>query len=352
MPGDKPTPKKVAIVGAKGYSGRELVKLCSNHPVIEQVTCVTREGKWDPKQEFLPAAPEKITTLSSENLLATYDQFDVIFLATPAETSINFVKKLRSFSGHIIDLSGGFRISAEDFQKYYGLKHEAQSELMEAAYGLVPWENPENLKKAKLIANPGCYPTATLMALIPVLKNSLIESENIVIDGKSGFTGAGRKASEKLLFSEVYGDLYPYKVGKHQHLPEIKKYGTQFGEKTFDPFFSTTVIPIPRGLSISIFAKAAKGTSPEMIQDAFTSSYQNYPMVKVEPFGKSFLHNLKKVVGSCRTHISFHQEGDKVFLFSCIDNLLKGAASQAIENFNLLFDFPAPYSIKNEEGVL
>jgi N-acetyl-gamma-glutamyl-phosphate reductase len=214
-------------------------------------------------------------------------------------------------------------------------------------------------KNATLVANPGCYVTSVLMALIPLFKEGVIEASSVVIDAKSGTSGAGKKAAENLLFTEVEGECLPYKIGKHQHFPEITHYANFLGAtaasgslSNFDPMFSTTLLPVRRGIISGIFAKLKPGKKTSDVAAAYAKAYEGYPLVR---FGESTdpqALSLKRVVGSARTHIRYTVDGEKLYLNSLIDNLMKGAASQAVENFNLLVGLSPETSLLNLEGTL
>jgi N-acetyl-gamma-glutamyl-phosphate reductase len=228
------------------------------------------------------------------------------------------------------------------------MKHPSESLLSSAGYGLVPWAAPI-AGRSRLIANPGCYATSVLMALLPLLKERLIEPETLVIDAKSGASGAGRKAAENLLFTEVDGECLPYKVGKHQHLPEIRRFAREFAGVEIDPMFVTHLLPVRRGIISGLYARLVSGVTQADVTAAFERAYSSYPLVR---FGAAESLSLKRVVGSARTHIGFTVRGSQLYCFSLIDNLMKGAASQAVENFNRLFDLPAETALLDREGLL
>jgi len=362
------TKKKVAVVGARGYSGLDLVRLLLRHPHVELSACfATEEFKLS---EYLPEKPaNSVTTLSLDQLETIAQTVDTVFLATPAETSIELAPRILKAGAHVIDLSGAFRLKGNHFDHrlslyshWYGI-HHAEAQLIDhAEYGLVPWANSLPLQKSqsspRLISNPGCYATAILMAILPLLKENLIIAETLVIDAKSGTSGAGRKAAEHLLFTEVEGECLPYRIGKHQHLPEICEIANHFSGKTIDPFLSTHLINIRRGITAAIYVQMRNGISHQDIQKAFEKHYENYLLLRwdlISRASKRMIHpllSLKRVVGSARTHIGFETDGSKLYLFSSIDNLLKGAASQAIENLNRIWELPIETGLMEHEGVL
>jgi N-acetyl-gamma-glutamyl-phosphate reductase len=234
--------------------------------------------------------------------------------------------------------------SQESFTEWYKFNHPSIQLCSDAHYGLVPWMNPA---EAKLVANPGCYATAILMGLLPLLKLDVINPDSIVIDAKSGTTGAGKKASEALLFSEVEGECLPYKVGVHQHLPEINLFAKKITNTVMNPFFTTSLLATRRGIVAGLYGNLKSGKTDLDVSAAFKEFYGNYPLVKITEKA-----SLKAVVGTAQTHLSFHVVGEKLYLFSCLDNLLKGAASQAIENFNLIHGFSVTAGLEHLEAIL
>ena len=324
----------VAVVGGSGYSGLELQRLLKKHPAVEL------KGIFNSKSvsDMNPA------------------DYQVVFLATPAEVSIELAPKILESGTHVIDLSGAFRLNTEnisaDYQKWYGLNHTEEGLVKKAHYGLLPWTQVPKTDKGQLISNPGCYATAVLIALLPLLKSNVIEAKTLVIDAKSGTTGAGKKASESQLFAEVDGECLPYKVGTHQHLPEITLYSQTFGDWVIDPFFSTSLLPTRRGIIAGIYAKLHHCKSALDVASAYHEFYGNYPLVDVSCEITRESVSLKKIVGTAKTHISFTVVGEKLYVYSCIDNLLKGAASQAVENFNQLIHLPVTTGLEHLEAII
>lgn len=360
--------KPVAIVGAHGYSGLQLARLLLKHPGAKLKSCFARNADWRLVNEIGDEGADQVVTLPISELVGRQDEYDTVFLATPAEASMELVRDLRIKSSSstpsptkIIDLSGAFRLPASTFESGYGMSHTAQDALSDSVYGLVPWIKTDS---ASLVANPGCYATSVLMAIIPLLKAGLIQPSTLVIDAKSGTTGAGRKAQEKQLFAEIDGNYFPYRVGTHQHFPEIIRYASALSGVSIDPFFTTSLIPVRRGIMSSIYgrlesrmASSGEGHALGAVEAAFSSAYANYPLVRVRRLGISEAQDggilsLKKVVGSARTHIGFQVKGDKLFVFSAIDNLMKGAASQALENWNTIQGWEAHLGLLGEEGLI
>jgi N-acetyl-gamma-glutamyl-phosphate reductase len=360
----------VAVVGARGYSGLELVRLLLNHPQAELIACYAHEKTFQlsdalsgsPTSKALP----QVLPLDQLPQL-TKEDAQVVFLATPAEASLDLVPQLLARKIDVIDLSGAFRLQkgtpaeqSQAYSKWYGFQHSQTALLNDASYGLVPFSQPSRLKPA-LVSNPGCYATSVLMALIPLLKKGLIQEDSIVIDAKSGSTGAGKKASENLLHSEVDESCLPYKVGKHQHLPEIEQFLNTYAGVSVKPAFTTHLLPMRRGIISSIYARVAEGVTALQIHAAYSEAFERYPLAfwgEIDgngtsgPVSKPWMLSLKRVSGSPRTQISYQVTDGRLYLFSLIDNLLKGAASQAIENFNRMQDLPVAMGLESMEGNL
>jgi N-acetyl-gamma-glutamyl-phosphate reductase len=350
----------VAIVGARGYSGLELCRGLLVHPAVASITLGLNESQFEIEQLL----PEKITKIvqkkSVQQLIEDASKYDLIFLATPAEVSMELTTQLLKSKTRVIDLSGAFRLDANvAYQKWYNFEHQAVELLSQAQYGLSPFNVSLNKETSPLVANPGCYATSILMALVPLLRAEVIDPDFIVIDAKSGTTGAGRKAAENLLFSEVDGECLPYRIAKHQHFPEICQHTLKLTGKKIDPMFSTSLIPVRRGIIAGIYTRLNPGQTQQDVETAYRNAFENYPLVKVAQADRApDLLSLKRVVGSARTHLAYvadqssTADKSKLYIYSSIDNLMKGAASQAIENMNHLWGWPVETGLLSREGVL
>jgi N-acetyl-gamma-glutamyl-phosphate reductase len=375
----------VAIIGARGYSGAELCRGLLIHPGIKSIALGLNEQNFEIEQLIPENITKPVQKKTVKQLLEEAGNFDLFFLATPAEVSMELAPQLLEAQTRVIDLSGAFRLSTKAaYQQWYNINHQATDLLDVAQYGLIPFHsnlkkdsslkndisfnketkssNDSSLKKDTypLIANPGCYATSVLMALVPLLNAKVIDPNFIVIDAKSGTTGAGKKAAENLLFTEVEGECLPYRIAKHQHYPEICEHILNLTGQNIDPLFSTTLIPVRRGIIAGIYTRLQKGLTEQDLAAAYNKAYENYPLVKVAQANKApNLLSLKRVVGSARTHIAYvvdestkSDSGKKLYIYSSIDNLMKGAASQAIENMNHLWGWPVETGLLNREGVL
>ncbi len=347
----------VAIIGARGYSGLELTRLLLRHPAAKLEACIATDDSFR-AEDYLPESEGKLVPVASPKDIPNLSQrVSTIFLATPAEVSAELAPGLVASGLDVIDLSGAFRLENGEAQKWYGLHGQAVDALSDAQYGLVPFAGSVPVAasgQGRLISNPGCYATSILMALIPLLRAGHILPESIVIDSKSGASGAGRKAAENLLYCEVDGGCLPYRVGNHQHLPEIRRFAREWGGVEIDPFFTPHLLPIRRGILSGIYARVREGVSIEDITRAFASAFEGYPLAQWSPISGSpkTALSLRHVTGSARTRIVYELKGNQLYVFSLIDNLMKGAASQALENFNRLQGLEVETALLEKEGLL
>jgi len=321
---------KVGIAGATGYTGIDLIRLLQNH---SNVSIETLFSKQHAGKSLLSVYPH----LSLDKQLESFDEnnlpnnLDVLFLALPHSTSHAFLPKLLEKVKWVIDLSADFRLKkAQVFEKYYGHTHGNPSLLSQIPYGLTEW-NREQISQSKVVANPGCYPTCSLLALLPLAKEGLIEGVP-VIDAKSGVSGAGRGLKESSLFCEVNDHLSAYGTIHHRHTPEIEE---NFGSSVL---FSPHLIPMNRGMLASIYVDINKTLSHKDMMDIFQKYYSNEPFVRVfsEP-----TTNTRFVTSTNECWISFikDEKTGKWVIFSMIDNLIKGASGQAIQNMNCMCGF-------------
>jgi N-acetyl-gamma-glutamyl-phosphate reductase len=363
---------KVGVVGGGGYAGLELTSLLLSHPRVYLRACFSARENFT-FADYLPhRATHEIPVVPLDGIDEWLPELDTVFLATPSEASLTLAPKILDAGVNVIDLSGAFRLTQgsvetqkDVYQTWYGLEHSQMDLLQKAEYGLMPWGQPkrENLTTgARLIANPGCYATAILMAILPLVKRGLIDLTSLVVDCKSGTSGAGRTLVENLLFTEVEGECMPYKIGRHQHLPEICQYTEAFSGFKIAPHLTTHLINTRRGILSSIYAKTPPGVTAQDLSVAYTCDYSDYDLVHwgslsgLSARASTHSLSLKRVVGTAYTGIYFElvptETGGQLYLFSLIDNLIKGAAGQAIENFNQLHDFSASYGLTDLRGVL
>jgi len=307
----------VAIAGATGYAGQELERILSRHQHANVVAAFSSG------------------TFSVEALLAAKPE--VAFLATPNEVSAEVVPAIVDAGIRVIDLSGAFRLGEPAlYPSWYGFDHARPELLGEAVYGLTEWCNGE-LKTARLVANPGCYPTSILLALRP-LTYMLDRTQPVICDSKSGVSGAGKKSDLAYSFTELFGNFKAYGVGQHRHEPEIRQ-GLHLGERT-SLVFVPHLLPVDRGIYSTMHIAFSHAMSEEEVATIYAETYADSPFVRILPAGK--MPELKNVVNTPYAEIGFTllQGGRRAVVVSVIDNLLKGAASQAVQNFNRMLGYP------------
>lgn len=333
----------VMVWGARGYSGQELVRLLKVHPKVSEVLAVQNER--DLPLFLGEGAPVRILKADVAALHEASTAKKVAFLATPAEVSLELAPKLLETKWQVIDLSGAFRLKTDvtvQYEKWYSIKNTLPKYNELAHYGLVPLAKPAI--QAPLISNPGCYATAVSLALGPLLKIQSLDISNIIVDAKSGTTGAGRKASESLLAAEVAGDCKPYRIGRHQHTPEILQ-TLKLKDSSVGLHFTTTLLECRRGILASCYIKTKSSDQVTLgeIKAAYQNSYSGYALLRHAPLESTLgaeIASLRSVVGTAYTHLAYTVNNGMVSVFALIDNLMKGAASQAIENWNISNDLP------------
>ncbi len=328
---------RVGIVGGTGYTGVELLRILVLHPEVDvtEVTSRTDVGmRVDDLYPSLRGLCDVVFSLPEiENLAAC----DVVFFATPNGTAMNMAPDLLARGIKIIDLSADFRIKdVREWEKWYGMQHASPELIAEAVYGL-PEMNRGSIKQARLVACPGCYPTAVQLGFLPLLEQGVIDGENLIADVKSGVSGAGRKAEISSLMSEAGESFKAYAVAGHRHLPEIKQGLSLVSAQSVGLTFVPHLTPMIRGIHATLYARLQQRID---LQQLFERRYQDEVFVDVLPAGKHA--DTRNVRGSNRCQIAVHQPqaGDTVVILSVIDNLVKGASGQAVQNMNLLFDLP------------
>jgi N-acetyl-gamma-glutamyl-phosphate reductase len=327
---------KAAIIGGTGYSSVELLRLLHMHPLVDVITIISNSQSGSMLQETYPHVSTIMDhTLQSFDLYKLSQSVDVVFLATPSGISKNMVPELLSNGVKCIDLSGDFRLrSPESYETWY--KHSAANEeyLQQATYGLSEIYGGK-IKGASLIANPGCYPTATLLGLMPVIKNKLIDNKTIIIDAKSGVSGAGRGVSLSTHYAEVNENLKAYKIGSHQHIPEIEQTLEDESGQPQAITFTTHLVPMTRGIMCTIHANLKDVITTSEALHLYNEFYESHPFVRVRSEGN--FPSTKEVLGSNFCDIGLHVDArtGRITIISVIDNLVKGASGQAIQNLNI-----------------
>lgn len=326
---------KIGIIGASGYGGLELMRLLHHHPKVQKFDLYTssEEGTF-----FSMKYPH--TTKLYEQPLLKIDQaqlanYDVLFASTPAGVTSRLLPPLIGKGPKLIDLSGDFRLNNVAHYELWYKKTPAPIEAIEqSAYGLTEW-NTEAICKANLIANPGCYPTAALLSLLPLIKERLIDASGLIIDAKSGVSGAGNTPGAMTHFSETNENLTIYKIHQHQHIPEIEQGIEQFGIQKTAVTFTTHLVPMTRGIMATSYAPLMAGVTEEQLIDCLKEYYDGRPFIRVMPESAKFC--TKQVYGSnfCDIHVKVDLRTNRATIVSVIDNLVKGAAGQAIQNMNV-----------------
>ncbi len=334
---------KIAIVGASGYAGLELLRLLAAHPEAEVVAVTSRADSGKVLSDLFPSLRKNANydTLILEDPAQTdYIKAQVVFTATPHGTAMNMAKNMLAGGSKIIDLSADFRLKdAEIFDQWY-TRHQAPELLSEAVYGL-PELYREQIKKARLIANPGCYPTSAILAVAPFLKAGLGRADSpIICDAKSGVTGAGRGANLGTSFCEVSDSFKAYKINGHRHTPEIEQELSALLGQNLKVAFTPHLLPMNRGILSTVYLTPNKEVSPEELLAVYQKFYETEPFVRVRPLG--FEVATADVRGSnfCDLSLNFDQRTGLLKVVSVIDNLCRGASGQAVANLNLMFGLP------------
>ncbi len=331
----------VGIAGATGYTGQELISLLARHPMarISALFSTTEEPK--PIAELIPEFKNRIDLICTKlNLQALISKCDFIFLALPHTVSMGITPKLLQAKKKVIDLSGDYRIKdIKVYERFYCHKQSDKINLKKAVYGL-PELYRAGIKKADLVANPGCYSTAAILALTPIAAFDLADLDSIVIDAKSGVSGAGKKATAELLFCEVNENFMAYKINIHQHIPEINQELSKLAGKKLNVTFVPHLLPLNRGILETIYIKKhpkAKNNGLKLLK-LYRKFYKKEPFVRILDEGK--FPRIKDVAYTNFCDIGIKEEPDKIIIIAAIDNLLKGAAGQAVQNMNIMCGFP------------
>ncbi|MCX7770765.1 MAG: N-acetyl-gamma-glutamyl-phosphate reductase [Proteobacteria bacterium] len=336
---------KVAILGATGYTGAELVRMLVRHSYIELSTLTTRQYVGKKFSQVFPSFTGICDIVCTENNDPDSIDADLVFSALPHHESAPIVGELVKSGKKVIDLSADFRIKSENtYKKWYG-DHPCFDLVGEAVYGL-PEIYREEIVKANLIANPGCYPTSVLLPLYPLIKEGIIDLNRIIVDSKSGVSGAGRGLSLKTHFCEVYGGFKAYNVTVHRHQPEIAEQASFFAKSPVDIIFTPHLLPIKRGILSTIYVNMKGNFEEKEIYNIYKQYYSKERFIRIF---EEDLPTIESVVGSNFCDIGFKVEKNTktIIIISTIDNLIKGASGQAIQNMNIMFGFPEESSLEN-----
>ena len=329
---------KAGIVGGTGYTGVELLRLLAMHPAVELVAITSRGEKGVRVSELFPNLRGRVDLTFIEPDDTVLKSCDVVFFATPNGTAMKSASTLLEAGVRIIDLAADFRLRrVGDWEQWYGMSHACPALLAEAVYGL-PEINREAIRTARLIANPGCYPTAVQLGFLPLLESGVIDRQSLIADAKSGVSGAGRKAEVGILLCEAGDNFKAYGVLAHRHLPEIRQGLTAMTGNPVELVFVPHLTPMIRGIHATLYATL---TEPDVdLQALFEQRYANEPFVDVLPPKSHPDTRGVRGTNQCRLAVHRPQNGKTVVVLSVIDNLVKGAAGQAVQNMNLMFGLP------------
>jgi N-acetyl-gamma-glutamyl-phosphate reductase len=326
---------KVGIIGGTGYTGVELLRLLAVHPGVELAVITSRSEAGRPVADLFPNLRGHIDLAFSAPDEATLGRCDLVFSATPNGVAMTHARSLLNAGARIIDLAADFRIRERGvWEHWYGMTHACPELLEEAVYGL-PEVNRAAIRGAHLVANPGCYPTAVQLGFIPLLADGLVEAGTLIADAKSGVSGAGRGASVGTLYSEVADSMKAYKVEGHRHLPEIQQGLERVAGATVGLTFVPHLTPMVRGIHATLYGRLLLGDVD--LQRLYEEHYRSEPFVDVMPAGSHPETRSVRSSNTCRIAVHRPGDGDTVVVLSVIDNLVKGAAGQAVQNMNLMF---------------
>lgn len=327
---------KVGVVGGTGYTGVELLRLLSRHPQVELVAITSRGEAGMAVSDMFPSLRGRVNLRFVTPQEAALDKCDAVFFATPNGIAMQQAAELVAAGVRIIDLAADFRIrDIAEWEKWYGMKHAAPELVAEAVYGL-PETSREQIRKARVLANPGCYPTAVQLGFLPLVEAGAVDLSHLIADAKSGVSGAGRKAEVHTLFSESADSFKAYGVAGHRHLPEIRQGLTRFAGQPVGLTFVPHLTPMIRGIHATLYARLTQDID---LQALYEQRFAGEPFVDVMPAGSHPETRSVRASNLCRIAVHRPQGGDTVVVLSVIDNLVKGAAGQAVQNLNIMFGF-------------
>ncbi len=332
---------EVGIIGASGYTGGELLRLLCQHPSLRVGWATSRQHAGIPAGEVFTSLRDFTKVVfSAPNLAQLPSGVEAVFVALPHVEAMSIVPALLDRGLKVVDLSADFRLrDAAVYSRAYGHPHAAAGLLAEAVYGLTEHARPR-VREARLVANPGCYPTATLLALLPLARNGLLGEFGAIVDAKSGVSGAGRGLKQGSLYCEVNEGLTPYNIGRHRHQPEMEQELAGAAGRAVRLTFAPHLVPLSRGMEATIYLEPPKGVGVREVGALLRETYALEPFVRVLPDGK--LPTVRDVAGSnvCRIGCTDDPQGGRLVIVSVIDNLIKGASGQALQNMNLMLGLP------------
>jgi N-acetyl-gamma-glutamyl-phosphate reductase len=326
---------KVGVVGGTGYTGVELLRLLAQHDEVELSAVTSRGEAGLPVADLFPSLRGRVSLAFSDPKAALLDRCDLVFFATPNGIAMQQARGLLDAGVRVVDLAADFRLrDVAEWEKWYGVSHAAPELLSEAVYGL-PEVNREQIRQARLVANPGCYPTAVQLGFLPLVEAEVVDVAHLIADAKSGVSGAGRKAEVHTLFSEASDNFKAYAVSGHRHLPEIAQGLSQrAGGRRVGLTFVPHLTPMVRGIHATLYARVTKEAD---FQALFEERYASEHFVDVLPPKSHPETRSVRAANLCRIALHRPQRADTLVILSVIDNLVKGAAGQAVQNMNIMF---------------
>jgi N-acetyl-gamma-glutamyl-phosphate reductase len=328
---------KVGVVGATGYTGEEIVKILAGHNKIKLSSLSAIVEKEEPISEIFPSLRGRTDLVCRKpDTGRTVRESDIVFLALPHRISMEAAPEFLKAGKKVIDLSADYRLEPDVYKRWYGAEHKDRANLGSAVYGL-PELYKDAIKKADLVANPGCYPTSIILGIAPLIAKGLADPKHIVADSKSGVTGAGRKADIALSFGEVNENLKCYKANEHQHKPEINKILSEVARSEIDIIFTPHLIPMNRGILSTIYVALTGDMDTKKALGAYNDFYKGRPFVRI--YGEGKFPQIRDVAGTNYCDIGVKVTGRMAIVVACIDNLKKGAAGQAVQNMNIMAGF-------------
>ncbi|OIP10869.1 MAG: N-acetyl-gamma-glutamyl-phosphate reductase [Rhodocyclales bacterium CG17_big_fil_post_rev_8_21_14_2_50_68_7] len=327
---------KVGVVGGTGYTGVELLRLLAQHPEVEIEAITSRGEAGTVVSDLFPSLRGHIDLTFSDPAQAPLERCDLVFFATPNGVAMKQAGPLLDAGVRVIDLAADFRIrDVAEWERWYGMKHASPELVAEAVYGL-PEINREAIRGARLVANPGCYPTAVQLAALPLVEAGVVDLDHLIADAASGVSGAGRKADVHGLFAEVSDSFKAYAVPGHRHLPEIRQGLSAAAGRSVGLTFVPHLAPMIRGIHATIYARLVAQADVRRI---YEERYRGEPFVDLMPEGSHPDTRSVRASNLCRIALHRPQGGDTLVVLSVIDNLVKGAAGQAVQNMNLMLGF-------------
>ena len=338
---------KVGIVGGTGYSGVELLRLLAQHPQVELAAITSRQEAGTAVSAMFPSLRGRVQLAFTHPEKAPLAKCDLVFFATPNGVAMGEARTLLEAGARIVDISADFRIKdIAEWERWYKMKHAAPELVAQAVYGLCE-VNRDKIRGARLVANPGCYPTAVLLGLLPLVEAGAVDLDHLIADAKSGVSGAGRKLEQNLMYSEAADNFAAYGVAGHRHWPEMRQELALAAGRDVGLVFTPHLVPMIRGIFATLYGRVVKELD---FQALYEKRYAKEPFVDVMPSGSQPDTRSARAANVCR--IAVHrprertQRSDTVTVLSVIDNLMKGASGQAVQNMNLMFGFPETQSLE------